>query len=292
MEDVAGKVAVITGGSSGIGRGIALAFAASGAAFSAETLSQDVVEARQETQIWTTYALNPHLRANDLKVSVHAGKATLSGKVEESVSKDLAKQIALGVSGIREVDNQIVVQSDYVYPAASSTRSYGEVIDDATITTAVKSKLLWSKNADGLSVDVDTERGKVRLQGSADTAAAKDLAGRLAANTRGVLAVNNQLVVKAAKPSMGDKVKVSAKEAEHDVADGWITTKVKSTFLYSTTVDGADITVNTSGGVVTLSGKVDSAAERIGDAFVALVVLQRERFAAVIEASRKATREA
>lgn len=245
-----------------VASGIVLAFAAGGTAFAAETVSQEVVEARQETQIWTTYALNPHLRANDLKVSVHAGKATLTGKVEESVSKDLAKQIALGVSGVKEVDNQIVVQSDYVYPASSSTRSYGEVIDDATITTAVKSKLLWSKNADGLTADVDTERGKVRLQGSADTAAAKDLAGRLAANTRGVVSVNNQLVVKAAKPSMTDKAKLTAKETEHDIADGWITTKVKSTFLYSTTVDGADITVNTSGGIVTLSGKVDSAAER------------------------------
>ena len=36
--------------------------------------SQEVIEARQESQIWTTYALSPYLRANDLKVSVHEGK--------------------------------------------------------------------------------------------------------------------------------------------------------------------------------------------------------------------------
>jgi osmotically-inducible protein OsmY len=242
--------------------GVALAMVAISGSVAADTVSQNVTEARQETQIWTTYALNPHLRANDLKVSVHNGKATLSGVVEEGVNKDLAKQIALGVSGIKEVDNQIVVQADYVVPAPASERSYGEVIDDATITSAVKSKLLWSKYTDGLATDVDTTRGKVTLLGTADSQTSKDLAGRLAMNTRGVVSVNNKLVVNGTKPTMSDSAKSSAKEAERDVADGWITTKVKSTFLYSSNVDGSDIAVSTKSGIVTLSGKVDSGAER------------------------------
>ncbi|RYZ88323.1 MAG: BON domain-containing protein, partial [Moraxellaceae bacterium] len=53
---------------------------------------QDLIEARQETQIWTTYALNPYLRAHDISVKVHDGKAVLSGKVDEDVNKDLAKE--------------------------------------------------------------------------------------------------------------------------------------------------------------------------------------------------------
>ena len=97
---------------------IALAILGTSVAASGETVSQDVINARQETQIWTTYALSPYLRANDLKVSVESGKATLTGSVEESVNKDLAKQIALGVDGIKSVDNQIVVQSDYTPPQA------------------------------------------------------------------------------------------------------------------------------------------------------------------------------
>ena len=44
--------------------------------------------------------------------------------------------------------------------------------------------------------------------------------------------------------------------------DGWITTKVKSTFMCSSNVDGSDISVSTDKGIVTLSGKVDSGAER------------------------------
>jgi len=239
----------------------ALAMAALSGPAIADTASQNLVEARQETQIWTTYALSPYLRASDLKVSVHAGKATLTGTVEEGVSKDLAKQIALGVGGIKEVDNKIVIQPDYV-PAKSADRSYGEVVDDATITTAVKSKLLWSRHTDGLTADVDTRRGTVTLQGTADSTADRDLATRLALNTRGVMAVDNKLVVKNAKPTAAESAKAMGREAGKDVSDSWITTKVKSTYLYSSNVDGSDITVSTTAGIVTLSGKVDSGAER------------------------------
>jgi hyperosmotically inducible periplasmic protein len=220
----------------------------------ANTVSQDVTAARQESQIWTTYALSPYLRANDLQVSVQDGKATLTGKVEEGISKDLAKQIALGVKGVKEVDNQIMVEADFVPPVQSSARSYGEMIDDATINAAVKSKLMWSKYTDGLSMDVDTKAGKVKLQGAVDSAAAKDLAGRLAMNTDGVVAVNNRLVV---KPDTSKSA-----EVERNTSDGWITTKVKSTFMFSSNVNSSDIAVNTEGGIVTLVGRVDSGAEQ------------------------------
>jgi hyperosmotically inducible protein len=224
-------------------------------AFANAKPSQEVIEARQETQIWTTYALSPYLRANDLKVSVHEGKATLTGNVAEDVNKDLAKQIALGVDGIKSVDNKIEVVPNYKSPAQSADRSYGEVIDDASVTSEVKSKLLWSRYADGLTANVDTTRGMVKLSGTADSQEAKDAAGKLASNTRGVHSVNNQLVVVAAKPGV-------AKDATNDVADGWITTKVKSTFMYSTNVNGSDIAVSTNSGVVTLTGKMDTGAER------------------------------
>lgn len=241
---------------------IALAILGTSAAASGETMSQDVINARQETQIWTTYALSPYLRANDLKVSVDSGKATLTGNVEEGVNKDLAKQIALGVDGIKSVDNQIVVQSDYVAPKRSSARAYGESMDDAGISAAVKSKLLWSKHTDGMTTEVETKSGKVTLRGTADSAASKEHAKSLAMDTHGVMSVDNQLVVKDVKdvkPAIDGVAKTSAGT---DVADGWITTKVKSTYGYSSNVNGSDIAVSTNSGIVTLSGKVDSGAER------------------------------
>ena len=241
--------------------GIALALSAMSGMAAAATVSQEITDARQETQIWTTYALNPYLRALDLKVSVQNGKATLTGTVEEEVNKELAKEIALGVSGITAVDNQIVVKSDYT-PKPSPEPGYGERIEDASITAAVKSKLLWSRHAEGMTAKVETRRGRVTLSGTADSAAARDTAGRLAMGTRGVVSVNNQLVVDSGKPTAADSAKSTASEAKGDMADTWITTKVKSTLLYSSNVAGSDIDVSTQNGNVTLSGKVSSGAER------------------------------
>jgi osmotically-inducible protein OsmY len=242
--------------------GVALAVASSTAFGAALPGSQDVIDARHETQIWTTYALNPHLRASDLQVSVRQGKATLSGNVEEGVNKELAEEIALGVTGVKAVENNIKVATDFVAPDTSLSRSYGETIDDSTITAVVKSKLAWSKYTNGLTTKVVTKLGRVTLTGSADSAESRDLAGRLAQNSRGVVAVDNQLLVGNAKPSLAADAEQSMHEAGHEVADAWITTKVKSTFLYSNNVDGSDIAVTTSAGVVSLTGKVDSGVER------------------------------
>jgi len=234
----------------------AIAAAIAGSSAYANTKpTQDVIEARQETQIWTTYALSPYLRANDLQVSVREGKATLTGKVAEGVNKDLAKQIALGVDGIKSVDNRIEIIPNYKEPEQAKDRSYGEKVDDASITSAVRSKLAWSRYSDDLKAEVQTTRGMVQLSGTADTTEAKDAAGKLAMNSHGVHGVNNQLTVQPGKS-------VAAKSEGTDIADGWITTKVKSTYMYSTNVNGSDIAVSTNAGVVTLTGKVDSGAER------------------------------
>ncbi|HEX5791943.1 MAG TPA: BON domain-containing protein, partial [Rheinheimera sp.] len=161
----------------------------------AKEQSGPVVNARQEAQIWTTYTLSPYLRANDLSVTVQDGKATLSGNVEEDVHKDLAGAIAAGVSGIDDVDNQITVDADYKQPDRSSTRGFGDVVDDATITTAVKSKLLWSKHTEGMDTKVVTHDGKVELSGTVATQQAKQQAEKLAKNTDGVRSVDNKLRV-------------------------------------------------------------------------------------------------
>jgi osmotically-inducible protein OsmY len=82
----------------------------------AQSTQQDLTDTRQESQIWTSYALSPYLRNSDLKVSVHDGQATLTGHVEDSIDSDLAKQIALGVVGVNQVDNQIIIDTNYVAP--------------------------------------------------------------------------------------------------------------------------------------------------------------------------------
>ncbi len=69
-------------------------------------------------------------------------------------------------------------------------------VDDRAITTAVKAKLIEDKTTGGLSINVDTLNGEVALSGFAKSQTEKDRAGQLAANTKGVRVVRNNLVVR------------------------------------------------------------------------------------------------
>jgi hyperosmotically inducible periplasmic protein len=220
--------------------------------FSAHAQEQtNLVDARQEAQITTTYALSPYLRANDIKVSVNGGKALLTGIVDDDVVKDLAKQIALGVDGITAVDNQIAVQQDYI--PRPTTKNYGRLIDDATLTAAVRSRLAWSKQVDSQHLQISSLDGRVVLSGSQATQSHKDAAQRLTQGTRGVISVDNQIQVND---------KTSSNSSQQTLSDAWITTKIKSSLLYAQHIDSNAIEVTTQKGVVTLKGTATSPEEK------------------------------
>ena len=69
----------------------------------------------------------------------------------------------------------------------------GEVVTDAAITTAVKTKLLADGDVKGLNIDVDTTNGVVALTGVVHSAAERTKAIRLARSTKGVKSVKNNL---------------------------------------------------------------------------------------------------
>ncbi len=227
-----------------------------------DSLSTDVREARMEGQIMGAYTLNRHLNPFKLSVDVEGRTATLTGEVEEAVNRELAEQIALGVDGIDKVNNRIAVNPEYkAKPAASGERDFSDAVSDATVTASVKSRLLWNQHTDGLDIQVDTRDGIVTLTGSADSAASKELAERVAANTEGVRDVNNELRV-GPKSGQDRGAEAGSDNAAAAISDSWITSKVKTTFLLSRNIAGTDINITTTNGVVTLTGQVDSGAER------------------------------
>lgn len=245
-----------------IATAIASSLGLSAVAQANDSLSADVRAARMEGQIIGAYTLNRHLNPFEINVDVEGNSVTLSGEVEEAIDKELAEQIALGVDGIDKVDNKIAVNSNYQHNAKTdSGRDFGEVVSDATITASVKSKLLWNQHTDGLDIRVDTQDGRVTLTGVADAAASKELAERLAANTEGVRDVTNDLRVETKKSGDGTD-NPSVDRATDAVSDAWITSKVKTTLLLSRNISGTDINVDTKNGVVTMTGLVDSGAER------------------------------
>ncbi len=222
-----------------------------GSVHAQDSVEQNLAEANKEGRIWSSFALNPNIKAYKLDIDVEGETATLSGTVEEPAEADLAERLAMDVSGVKNVVNNIKVDRNYRAPArAAGERDLGDSATDATTTARIKSKLLWNGSTDGLEIDVDTMNGNVTLTGTADTDAAKATAGRLAANTSGVRSVKNELAVEK-----GYVRKVSSDPIE----DSWITTKVKSSLLFTQNVDGLDITVDTKDGVVKLTGVVNRA---------------------------------
>lgn len=254
---------------------ITVAALTSSAPVLADEACMEVECARQEATIATTFRLNPYLRASDIQVTVENGKATLTGEVHEDIHSELAYEIARGTNGIDEVDNQLIVTADGdpEEDRPGRLQQYAEVVDDATLVATVKSKLLWSRHAEGLDTNVEAHRGAVTLSGTAGSEEARELAAELAANTRGVSSVDNQITIEAdtrndvavtdadAADSRNESADTEERSFGQDIADTWITTKVKSTYMMSRNVSGSDISVTTENGVVRLSGKVRSGPE-------------------------------
>jgi hyperosmotically inducible protein len=79
---------------------------------------------------------------------------------------------------------------------ANTGSRMGAKIDDAMITTSVKAELAKDPSLSAVSINVDTENGRVALKGTAPSNEARERATTLAQNVKGVSAVDNQLTVK------------------------------------------------------------------------------------------------
>ena len=75
-------------------------------------------------------------------------------------------------------------------------RTAGQVVDDGTITTKVKTKLFNDAVVSGFAISVSTFKGEVTLTGSVDSKTARDKAEYLARHTTGVRKVNNLITIK------------------------------------------------------------------------------------------------
>jgi len=225
----------------------------------------NIEDARRQTQIATVYAINPLLRDSVLIVTVSGGNASLVGKTGSTVQKDLAEQIALSVDGIEHVDNLIGI-TDMPATTKRGDISFGQKIDDATTTAAIRSKLLWGATTSGLAIQIVTVRGAVRLYGTVYESTQRDLAEEVARDTAGALSVTNGIVVFSVPPVTSGAQAEAQKlidDRRSPVSDTWITARIQSTFQLSPSINRSAISVATSDGTVSLSGVADSPTARL-----------------------------
>ena len=72
----------------------------------------------------------------------------------------------------------------------------GAYIDDATITTKIKSRFVEDLKVDASAISVETLKGTVMLSGFAKNAEERSAAERIARNVNGVVAVKNEIAVR------------------------------------------------------------------------------------------------
>ncbi|MEO8936240.1 MAG: BON domain-containing protein [Burkholderiaceae bacterium] len=96
----------------------------------------------------------------------------------------------------------IGIGSPVLLSACGSTptrESPGQYVDDATITTKVKSEFFADKTVDSTNIKVVTYKGTVQLSGFAKSQAEINKAVQIARNVTGVQSVKNDVLLKAAQ---------------------------------------------------------------------------------------------
>jgi hyperosmotically inducible protein len=76
---------------------------------------------------------------------------------------------------------------------SSRTETVKESVEDAAITTKIKTDFAVDKQVSALNIHVDTDKGVVTLSGNAKTKEEADKAVSIAKNTKGVTSVKNDI---------------------------------------------------------------------------------------------------
>src|SRR6185503_14676316 len=133
--------------------------------------------------------------------------------------------------------------------ACSSTKPVSMQIDDAAIKTQVLARLSSNGRTNPFRLDVQVSEGVVHLAGSVDDAEERQLAEQEAKSVDGVVRVVND-------------IKVGDVSGGQMVDDGTITAKVKAKLAASAEINPFNVDVATSGGVVSLVGRVKTAEQK------------------------------
>jgi osmotically-inducible protein OsmY len=180
------------------------------------------------------YFASDEVKGHEIDVDADHGVVTVKGKVETENARQQAVQIARGVDGVTRVEDQLTIAPDGDRVAArmgEPERSPG------WITTKIQAQYYVHPGLKPWNIDVTTSRdGVTRVE---DRLHRK---GEVATTTTG-------------------SVERTAERAGGAAGDAWITSKIQSRYFADNDVKGRNIDVDTSNGVVTLKGTVNSHSE-------------------------------
>ncbi len=136
--------------------------------------------------------------------------------------------------------------------SASASERGGDLWKEAQLTTTYS----LNRHLNPFDIDINVNGDKAVLRGQVESAIERDLAEQLALGIDGIERVDNGLKVGREAPR-----NAKGSTFASTVSDASITASVKSRLLWNSHTDGLDISVTTTGGHVSLSGSVESAAQ-------------------------------
>lgn len=164
--------------------GLVAAVAVFGCA-STQPVGEQLDDAAIAASIESKLAGDPDVSAFNVDVDVNEGVVRLSGNVEKASARDEAVHHARTTDGVVRVIDDLKIAEG----------SVGEKVDDTALVVKVKSNLTGTGDLNPLNINVDSENGVVTLMGRVESQEKKDLAGRVARETEGVVRVENRLEV-------------------------------------------------------------------------------------------------
>jgi osmotically-inducible protein OsmY len=174
--------------------GLALAVSVAGCA-STQPAGVQLEDTEIATKIEAKLAGDPEVSAFNVDVDVNEGVARLSGNVESENARREAVHHARTTEGVVRVIDDIQIGEG----------SVGERVDDTALTAKVKANLTGTNDLNPFNINVDVENGVVTLMGRVESQEKKDLAGRVAQETQGVVRVENRLEVGDLTEGEGDE---------------------------------------------------------------------------------------
>ncbi|WP_051230547.1 BON domain-containing protein [Haliea salexigens] len=128
---------------------------------------------------------------------------------------------------------------------------------DAWLEGKLETVYLFNRHLNNFTIDPEVAHGAVVLTGTVDSTVSKELAGELAQGVEGITDVTNRLTV--ADDTRGND---NGRDFSERVEDATLTAEVKTLLLANSETSGLQINVDTTGSEVTLSGRIDSSAEK------------------------------
>lgn len=175
----------------------------------------------------------PAVNASDIGVEVKDRVVTLSGHPSSYAEKLAAEHAVRRVDGVRAV----VVEMEVHLPGH-------DVRTDEDIANIARSILRWTVGLHEDSVQLEVERGHVRLTGAVDWVWQSQMAARVIGQLRGVTGVVNHIGVR------------------HTLEPEAIGEQIHSAMKRHAEREAKHIRITVHDGTVTLTGKVHSFAER------------------------------